>query len=204
MSDREPAPKAAEGRRYGQVLVVGLVSATATTVAVSHPWAAATASVTGLPQLRASVDGADVAPLAAALGVVLLASFGAVLATRGWVRRSLGALVVVCGVAVLATVIRPGDMRAAVEQGLSARGWSGGSYDASTSPWRWVAGAGAVGCMVAGLLVARFGGSWPSMGARYDPVGRPPDPKVTGGEGMATEADLWRSIDQGHDPTQTP
>ncbi len=184
--------------------MLGLVSATATTVAVSRPWVSATASVTGLPPLRAQVDGADVAPLAAALGVVLLASFGAVLATRGWVRRGLGALIVVCGLAVLASVVHPGDVSAAVEQGLSARGWSGGSYDASTSPWRWVAAAGAVGCVLAGLLVARFGGSWPSMGARYDAVGGQADPKVTSREVVVTESDLWRSIDQGRDPTQTP
>ena len=188
---------------YAVVLVVGLASAVATTVGVSRPWVAASASVQGLPTIRAQVDGADLAPLAGALGFVLLASFGAVIATRGTVRRALGVVVVVCAVVVVVTVVHPGDAARAAEQGLSAKGWSGGSYRTSTPLWRWVAGVGGAGCLLAGALIAWFGGVWVTMSTRYDA----PSSKrrqLDAAESDPSEADLWRSIDRGHDPTQAP
>lgn len=199
-------PSTAAGARrpgYGQTLVLGLVAAVATTVGVSRPWVSATATVQGLPTIHAQVDGTDLAPLAGALGFVLLAAFGAVVATRGPMRRGLGWLVVVCAVAVVVAVVHPGDPARAVEQGLSAKGWSGGSYQTGTSAWRWVVGAGGAGCALAGALVARFGSSWATMSTRYDaPVA---DGQRPGAEAVdPTEADLWHSIDRGHDPTQTP
>jgi uncharacterized membrane protein (TIGR02234 family) len=191
-------------RVYAQTLVVGLVSAGAVSVGVSRPWVSATANVTGLPVIHATVDGADLAPLAGALGFVLLASFGAVIATRGWVRRGLGVLVVVAALVVLAAAVHPGETGTALEQGLSAKGWSGGPYETSTSAWRLLVGLGSLGCLVAGLLVARFGGSWASMGARYDAPGSTAPQAAGSPEAELTETDLWRSIDSGHDPTQSP
>ena len=73
--------------RYGPTLVVGLAGALAMTVGVAKPWVTATARQSGLPQIEVTVSGASLAPLAGALGVVVLAAFGAVVATRGWVRR---------------------------------------------------------------------------------------------------------------------
>ncbi len=191
-------------RVYAQTLLVGLVSAGAVSVGVSRPWVSATAASSGLPVIHASVDGADLAPLAGALGFVLLAAFGAVIATRGWVRRGLGVLVVAAALVVLAAVVHPGQTGAAVEAGLSAKGWSGGPYDAGTSVWRWLVGAGALGCLVAGLLVARLGGAWATMGQRYDGPRRPAGPARSGPQPNPTESDVWRSIDSGHDPTQSP
>lgn len=199
-------------RAYGPTLVVGLVSAAAATVGASRPWVSATATVRGLPPIAAQVDGAEVAPLAGALGFVLLAAFGAVIATRGRARRGLGFLVVVAALAVAVSVLHPGDTRAVVEQGLSAKGWSGGSYDTRTSLWRWVAGIGAVGCGLSGLAVAVFGGSWATMSTRYDAPATAADSMEGDGRGdrsgdrrdVATEADLWRAIDSGRDPTQSP
>jgi uncharacterized membrane protein (TIGR02234 family) len=163
-----------------------------------------TAASTGLPVIHASVDGADLAPLAGALGFVLLAAFGAVIATRGWVRRGLGVLVVAAALVVLAAVVHPGQTGAAVEAGLSAKGWSGGPYDVGTSAWRWLVGAGALGCLVAGSLVARLGGSWATMGQRYDGPGHTARPAPSAPQPNPTESDVWRSIDSGHDPTQSP
>jgi uncharacterized membrane protein (TIGR02234 family) len=189
-------------RGYGQTLLLGLASAAAATVGVSRPWQTATASVHDLPSITAQVDGADLAPLAGALGFVLLAAFGAVVATHGLVRRGLGVLVVICAVVVAIAVVHPGAAATAIEQGLSAKGWTGGSYHSSVSPWRWVVGAGAAGCGLAGALIARFGGEWATMSNRYD---APPTAKQMSAEELVdpTETDLWRSIDAGHDPTQT-
>jgi uncharacterized membrane protein (TIGR02234 family) len=172
-------------------------------VGVSRPWLTATATVTGLPVISGSVDGADVAPLAGALGFVLLAGLGAVVATRGWARRGVGVLIVVAAVVVLVAAVHPGDTHRSIEQALSAKGWSGGPYDTSVAWWRVLTGLGACGCLAAGALVARFGGSWAAMGARYEAPG--PSVAATPGVSVApTETDLWRSIDSGHDPTQGP
>jgi uncharacterized membrane protein (TIGR02234 family) len=208
MTDKAPATRlsglAATGRGYGATIVLGLVCAGALSVCVSRPWVTATATVKGLPVISASVDGADVAPLAGALGFVLLAAVGAVIATRGWVRRGLGVLIMLAAAAVVVAAVHPGDTRGAIEQALSAKGWSGGPYDAGTSAWRWLAAAAGLGCLLTGMLTARYGGSWASMGARYDAPGRDADAPAIETQGTPTETDLWRSIDSGRDPTQGP
>jgi uncharacterized membrane protein (TIGR02234 family) len=201
----EPRPDAWAGARaYGLTLVGGLVSAAAVSVGMSRPWVNATARVAGLPIIHGSVDGSDVAPLAGALGIVSLAAIGAVIATRGWVRRGLGVLIMGCAAIVLAATLHPGATSSAVEQSLSAKGWSGGPYDTTVSVWRGLVGAGALGCLLTGALVARFGGSWASMGARYDAPGATASPSDAEPQAEPTETDLWRSIDSGHDPTQGP
>lgn len=210
-----PAPAATTGRdsaaraakSYATAVVLGLVSAGGVALSVAQPWLTATATVEGLPMIRVDVDGAEIAPLAAAFGFVLLAAFGAVIATRGWVRRGLGGLVVLLAIITAISVIGAGNAPAAVEEGLAARGWSGGGYSASSTGWRWLAGIGALGCLVAGSLVAWRGGTWPAMGSRYD---APPDAATTPRRGRSpeepvmTEADVWRAIDRGLDPTQPP
>jgi uncharacterized membrane protein (TIGR02234 family) len=190
---------------YARTLVLGLISAGAVAVGVSKPWVTATATVTGLPVITASVDGADVAPLAGALGFVLLAGLGAVVATRGRLRRGLGLLIVVAAAVVLAAAIYPGgDTQRGIEQALSAKGWSGSPYRTGVGWWRVLTAVGGCGCLLAGALVARFGASWASMGARYDAPGSTSATAAGDLPAAPTETDLWRSIDSGHDPTQGP
>jgi uncharacterized membrane protein (TIGR02234 family) len=194
-----------DGRQlYARTLVLGLISAGAVAVGVSKPWVTATATVTGLPVISASVDGADVAPLAGALGFVLLAGLGAVVATRGRLRRGLGLLIVVAAAFVLAAALHPGDTQRGIEQALSAKGWSGGPYRTGVGWWRVLTAVGGCGCLLAGALVARFGASWASMGARYDAPGSTSATAAGDLPATPTETDLWRSIDSGHDPTQGP
>lgn len=203
MADPRRRGQDARARGYGQTLVVGLLAATAVTVAVSRPWISATANVDGLPTLTATVSGADVAPVAGALGVVLLAAFGAVVATRGRVRRALGVLIVAAGATVLVAAVAPGGSSDLVQSGLSAKGWSGGAYATDTVLWRWVAEAGAGTCILAGAMVVRFGHRWATMGSRYDAPAAPGVP-ADAAHGDLSEAELWQAIDRGHDPTQTP
>jgi uncharacterized membrane protein (TIGR02234 family) len=189
---------------YARTLLLGLVSAGAVSVGVSEPWVTATATVTGLPVISASVDGADVDPLAGALGFVLLAGLGAVVATRGRVRRGLGVLIVVAAAIVLAAAVHPGDTQRGIEQALAAKGWSGGPYRTGVGWWRVLAAVGGCGCLLSGALVARFGARWASMGARYDAPGTTAGTAAGDLPATPTETDLWRSIDSGHDPTQGP
>jgi hypothetical protein len=64
-------------------------------------------------------------------------------------------------------------------------------------PWRWVALAGAVLIVAAGLLAAWRGQNWPVMSSRYDrPARRRPSPSTD-------PAALWEALSQGLDPTVT-
>ncbi|HEY9240910.1 MAG TPA: Trp biosynthesis-associated membrane protein, partial [Streptosporangiaceae bacterium] len=62
-------------------------------------------------------------------------------------------------------------------------------------PWRWVAVAGAVLIVAAGLLAAWRGTRWPVMSSRYDrPARHRPSPSTD-------PAALWEALSQGIDPT---
>ncbi len=193
--------------RYGPTLVLGLVGALGVTVGVTKPWVRATAQVPGLPTIDASVTGAGLAPLAGALGVVVLAGFGAVIATRGWARRAVGILIMAAAAVVLVTAIHPPGATGALEDGLSAKGWSSGAYATTTVAWRWISLAGAVISLAAGAAISRYASRWATMGQEYDAPTRsgssttgPDTPAVELAE--LSEADVWREIDQGRDPTR--
>ena len=47
------------------------------------------------------------------------------------------------------------------------------------------------------MLTARFGRTWPTMGARYDPPPVRPSSRVA-----HEDADMWKALDEGRDPTQ--
>jgi uncharacterized membrane protein (TIGR02234 family) len=157
--------------------------------------------------IRTSVTGVEVAALAGALGVVVLASFGAVIATRGRMRRALGALIVVSSAVIAYSTLWPPSGLDQVEAGLSALGWAGGTYDVATRPWRWLTLAAASLSLAAGAGVLARGHQWATMGSRYDaPASQAGRADVTGGadRGDLTEADVWHEIDHGRDPTQMP
>ncbi len=192
------------GRRlYGAVLVLGLLGALGVTVGVARPWITATSTLRGLPTIHASASGADLAPVAGALGVAVLAALGAVVATRGMVRRVLGAAILVASVVVLVSVVAPSGSGEVLRSGLSSKGWPGGDYQTTTEPWRWLVLAAAAAAALAGAATVRFGGQWAVMGSRYDApraAGRV-DPVPAD---QLTENDVWQAIDSGRDPTQEP
>lgn len=205
-----PARGAASRRGYAGALLLGLLSAAAVTAAVSRPWYEATATSKNLPKIEAAASGADLVPMAGSLGLVLLAAFGAVIATRGWLRRGIGLLIVASALVVLGTTAAPGGTDEVLRAGLSARGWSGGGYASTATLWRWLSLLGAAGCIAAGAAVVRFGARWPTMGHRYDAPGRAADPAEAPGQagaepdGSMPAEELWRALDQGRDPTQRP
>jgi uncharacterized membrane protein (TIGR02234 family) len=197
------------GRGYALTVAVGLAAAGTVAVGVSHPWVTATAIVAGLPRIEAAVTGADAVPFAGACGPVLLASFGAVLATRNRVRQTVGVLIVALAAVVLVSAAHPGDLSPLVRSRLSARGWSAASaYATSTQPWRWLVLVAAVACLVAGVLVVRLGPGWPTMGRRYDAPETAASPAPARQESAGTasldEEGLWRALDEGRDPTRSP
>lgn len=170
------------------------------TVGTSRPWVTATASVLGLPTIRASVSGADVVPLVGALGVAMLAAFGAVVATRGVARMALGAAVLIAAAVVVVACIRVPGVTGQLTAGLSAKGWSGGGgYHETTTVWRWLVLLSSLAAGLAGGVTAVYGREWAEMGSRYDAPTRE-TPETRRPEELS-ENDVWRAIDQGRDPT---
>lgn len=227
MPDHDRASRLRGSGGYAATLIMGLLAAISVAVAATKPWVTVTAVQPNLPTLEVSVAGTRLSPLSGAMGLVMLAAFGAVVATRGRVRQALGLLVVAAAGLVLFLAIRPGDESEAVRAALSARGWIGGPYQTAASPWRWLVIAGAAVGAVAGVITVRFGGGWATMGSRYDaprateaaadedaalsrsvPAESPPDNAAsTRAQPLGAElsdADLWRALDRGHDPTQQP
>jgi len=182
-------------RGYALTLVLGLAASGAVAVGSTKPWFRATATVEGMPRLVAEVPGTEIVPAAGALGLAALAAFGAVVATRGWARTAVGVVIVAAMLYVAASAFFPGTTSGAVEDGLAGVGWSGGDYAVQSVWWRWLVAGCAILGAVCGAIVVRFARIWATMGERY----RAPTEHKT--VEAVTEADVWRAIDRGDDPT---
>ncbi|WP_182526382.1 Trp biosynthesis-associated membrane protein [Nocardioides dongkuii] len=189
------------GRRsFGPVVLLGLGSGALAAVAGSKPWAAVQGG-----RAATTITGGDAGemPLAGALALVVLACWGVLLVTRGRVRRAVAVLAAVAAVGTLVTV---------------AVGWSQaadqlredvvlleGTLEVAHTGWWWAALVGSVLSLVASVLAARLVPQWPEMGRRYDapadaaaaPAAAQPDADA----GDRSSLDLWRALDEGHDPT---
>ncbi|WP_327034663.1 Trp biosynthesis-associated membrane protein [Micromonospora ureilytica] len=148
-----------------------------------------------LPPVRDARSGASLLPWLPALALVTLAGGGAVLATRGRLRRVLGVLLGVLGLAVAA----------------------GGGYGLVADVGGVVSRQWPALCLLGGLLAAVGGwwtavrgGDWPAMGARYERPARtapeaasaqsdPGGPPTPLAGRRTTEA--WDALDRGEDPT---
>jgi uncharacterized membrane protein (TIGR02234 family) len=188
--------------------------------AATRVWSVQVTERPGLPELRTTGTGADAQPWLMALALIALAAPGALLATRGLLRRLLGGLIVVVGGGIAVATI-------AARLGTDAGAATGA---ATLGPIACVGGAALI--VVAGLDAARHGHRWPTMGARYErrtvppPARRPgvasepsaapgpqlppaagparEDPDVGPVEGRPTAVDtraVWDALDRGDDPT---
>lgn len=193
-------------RGFGRTVGLGLATAGLTAVAAHRQWV----TVDGADeQTRALADaaltsGADVgsSPVAGALALVLLATWGVLLVTRGRVRRIVAVLGLLAAIGVVAAVVSgfaavPDTVRKAIGPGADVEvglGW-----------WFWVSALAALAAVVATVQAVRQVPSWPEMGSRYDapstdsPTGSPTAdaPPLEDQSNL----ELWKSIDEGRDPT---
>ncbi|MGC5380227.1 Trp biosynthesis-associated membrane protein [Micromonospora sp. DT68] len=191
-----PEGGVATGRRQLTYAVLfGLAGAALALWAATRSWSVeVTARPAPLPPVRDVRSGAALLPWLPALALVALAGGGAVLATRGWLRRVVGVLLGVLGLAVAA----------------------GGGYGLVADLGGVVNRQWPALCLLGGLLAAvgggwtaLRGGGWPAMGARYERPTRTvteSEPEVAGPPGpmagrRTTEA--WDALDRGEDPTAT-
>ena len=187
---------------FGPVALVGLAAAGLASVAASNPWLdGGLTAASGTSTLTVTFDPAE-SPLAAALGLVLLAAWGVLLVTRGIFRRIVAWLgaAAAAGYAVT-TAVSPWQLRSAVQE--ASRVATGTvERDLDVTAWWWAALAAAVlACVTsaAGVLWVRH---WPEMGTKYDaPTGGGAAAR-TGNDSAPTEnIDIWKALDEGRDPT---
>lgn len=178
----------AEDRTFVPTIVLGLAAAGLTAVAGNKPMLVIPEEVIREFLVQ---QQADTFPEVGSLALVLLALWGVLLVTRGRVRK-------VVAVSCPALVI--GILGAIVYRGLTL---DDNDYQVLTG-WFWVSGAGALVSLFAGVAAARFASSWPEMGQRYDaPASGAAAPRA--GDAVPPEErasiDLWKSLDEGDDPT---
>lgn len=140
-------------------------------------------------------------PLAPALSLVLLACWGVLLFTRGWIRRAVAVLAPFAAAGLLATVVvgwvtLPPQVSDAVRETVAGQG---GAATPEPTGWFWSAAVVAVVSLVTTALAAWWVPSWPEMGSRYDAPGSAAPAEPPPGE--RSSLDLWRSLDEGRDPT---
>ena len=190
-----PEPRAT----FVPVVGIGLASGTLAAVAASKPWVVDRSLSAGSDPLGLVADAGEM-PLALALSLVVLACWGALLVTRGMVRRVVSVLALLVSVGLAITVVvglftLPDQVLAAVPEGASL---SEEATVTSVTGWAWAAAVAAVVSVVATTLAVWWVGHWPEMGSRYDAPGGAAD--VAPPEDPSS-LDLWKSIDEGRDPT---
>ncbi len=192
-------------RRFVPVALAGVATATLAAVAGNQDWAtldSGAGRATEAAFASAGSAAADAsAPPVVALALVLLATWGVVLVSRGWARRAVTVLgllaaVGVVGFAVSAWLHAPGDL-------VSIATVDGSSQAASRTWWSWVGVVAGLATVATSVLATISVSGWPEMGRRYDAPGavggtRPPDPAPE----EQTNLELWRAIDEGRDPTE--
>jgi hypothetical protein len=96
--------------------------------------------------------------------------------------------------AVVGIITVPGALLGAVEDG----GVSTDGIAANRTVWAWAALVGAIGSVLATLAAVRLTPGWPEMGTRYDsPAGEAAPVEPEG------NLELWKALDEGHDPTES-
>ncbi|MET1060544.1 MAG: Trp biosynthesis-associated membrane protein [Nocardioides sp.] len=187
-------------RTFAPVLLLGLAAGTLSAVAGTKPWAQVTDSnaAGSTADWSMSFDDVGQMPVAGALSLVVLASWGVVLVTRGWVRRAVTVLGAAAALGVLLAVVI-GYSSTQEDVADSVRQIGATSVEVAPTGWYWAAVVSSVLSLVATVLAVRYVRSWPAMGSRYDAPSARPAPTVDLDE--PADGELWRAIDEGHDPT---
>jgi len=217
-------------RTFGPVVLLGVAGSGFAAVAghkemLSIPEATLTAAGGLAPTVQErSVEF----PLAGALALVALAAWGVLLVTRGVVRRGMAVLALLAAAGILAVVVVGGFVQddAATADLATRLGLAAAVVDVERTAWLWIALACSVVALVAAGVAVRDVPAWPEMGRRYDAPtagaaaaadrrapgdpsdpsdpsdpGDPGDPRDPRDPGERSNLDLWKSLDEGQDPT---
>jgi hypothetical protein len=181
-------------RTFAPTVLLGLAAAALAAVSAGRDWARTDGRAAGV-KVIGEAAGSEAAPLVLALALVALATWGVVLVLRGRVRRVAAAVGLVAAVgALVALAVGHGDAEEASLAAVVAQGADSDVFVTSLTGWYWASGVALLLTAVALAVAVRKAPGWPAMGSRYDaPAAR--------AAGPATDQDLWRALDEGHDPT---
>lgn len=142
------------------------------------------------------LTGAELAPAAQTLALAALAAIVAVLATRGLWRRLIGAVVALCGAGVAALALLGLGDGTAVELALRRRPLAAAQAvpPASAGVWAYLAAAGGLVLVVAGVVAVARGARWPGMSDRYER-------QAPEASRARDDRSMWEAMDRGDDPT---
>ncbi|MES9522090.1 TIGR02234 family membrane protein [Streptomyces capoamus] len=198
----EAAAPARSGRRSLAVaLLCGALGAALALLASRQRWAEGTATVAG-GAFPLTAKGSDVTGVPAALAIVGLAALVAVFAVRGAGRLLVSGLLALSGAGIVtAALVAASDGSALDDEAARASGDTAATVAAlSHTGWPYVAAAGGLLILLAGVLALRYGGRWPAMSGRYERgasrprrTARPADPE--------RPEEIWKALDRGEDPT---
>lgn len=194
-------------RTFGPVLLLGLAGAALAAVGGHRSMLEIPSSyLTTLKAIDPTAgltgdQGVDF-PLAGALALVTLAGWGAVLVTRGLFRRVVAGITGLAAAGVV-TVLVVGAFvqRGSAASDLTQRLGATDTVPLHPSAWFWGALAGGVLSLVAAVAALRFAPSWPEMGAKYDGPAAGGDVPVRTPVEEQSNLDIWKSLDEGSDPT---
>lgn len=185
---------------FGPVVLLGLATAGLAALASAKPWIGGASARQGAADASmTALDTGTRYPLASALSLVLLASWGVLLVTRGVVRRGFAVVAALASAGLVAGVVvayvtlpdqARDSTRALISRGTAEQGFSG---------WFWTAAVAAVVALVPAVLAVRLVPSWPEMGSRYDAPGTAQAAETR--QEPQTEQELWKALDEGRDPT---
>lgn len=184
-------------RTFGPVVLVGLASSGLAAAASAKQWVGEGGSTSVTDTVRLVEPDIGKMPLAAALALVVLATWGVLLVTRGQTRRVVAAVGGLAAAGLVATVVAgflvlPGDLRDA----WTARGTARSEVDVQILGWFWIAAVASVIALLAQMAAVRFAPGWPAMGAKYDAPGARAAPPVP-----ESDQELWKALSEGRDPT---
>jgi len=189
-------------RTFLPVVGVGVLGGVLAALAGARAWVTGSdAAPAGTPLLPDTAEAGEM-PLAAALSLVVLACWGVLLVTRGVVRRAVAVLSVMASLGLAATVVVGfTSLPDQVAEAMREAGAAGGTPGTELTAWFWVAAVSAVVLVVTGVLAVAWCPAWPEMGSRYDAPGAADEPAGDVPTEERSNLDLWKQLDEGHDPT---
>lgn len=195
---------------FGPVVLLGLAGGALAAVSGNKPLyevpEATVISAGGTEGFFRPEDLGERYPLVGALALLLLATWGVLLVTRGRARRAMALVGLLVGVGTTVLVLWLGVMggadAATAVAGRVARGFELSDASASLTGWWWALLAAVVAATTASALAVVLAPHWPEMGSKYDApsAGRPAAAPLE----EQSSTDLWKSLDAGHDPTVGP
>lgn len=191
------------GRRtFGPALLAGLAGAGLAAFAGNRPWVEPDSDAAAGAAAQVATIASDASsPLTTAVALVVLASWGVVLVTRGGFRRAVAGLAALASLA-LVVVVALGWLAAPDELQDLMASYRVEGVEVRRTAWSWLALVAAPVALGAALLAVRDVGHWPQMGSRYD---APADAGATATDDAPaaerSNLELWKQLDEGTDPT---